>query len=427
MNRVMLLIMAIAVAAFAACAPSATPPYGGATPTPTVAPTPTTAAPTATPTPLAGVPGGVVPWEDALRMAVQVASRPSMRGSAVENPHNLQARLMAFGTYLEEYDKGEWVGIDPSLLVWAVQMQGGSHLTVGPSEFGYAAVLLDARTGETMSVAGRYEPVFPLPDQGSRFRLPPRFPVGLIAHAVQGEARAVELSWVDLATDETAYVVERSSAGESGPWEIAAVLPSDTMTYLDHAPSTPGVYTYRVKTRNANGDSPTSNTEAVAFGDVGALPPTPTPTVTPTPVEPAVREVLEKMAHPGGISEVVPGFGGYYVEGGIVYVYMKDLTRQEAAEEAARILMGDRPISEVRVLPARYTISQLGAWYSRMHNLVGFIGGLCSTDLDEAHNALTYGFEDRPGVQRDVDALIAALGIPQDAVSIEIGGCARLL
>ncbi|MDP3062897.1 MAG: hypothetical protein Q8O40_06780, partial [Chloroflexota bacterium] len=71
----------------------------------------------------------------------------------------------------------------------------------------------------------------------------------------------------------------------------------------------------------------------------------PTPTPTPTPPEPAVREAIQRLTTPGGISEVVPGFGGYFLDpqdNSIVYVYMLDPTQQALAEEAARILLGSR-------------------------------------------------------------------------------------
>ena len=67
----------------------------------------------------------------------------------------------------------------------------------------------------------------------------------------------VELTWYDISTEETNYVLERSSDGVS--FQTIATLPANTETYTDTNLQQAN-YFYRLKARNAIGTSPASNT-----------------------------------------------------------------------------------------------------------------------------------------------------------------------
>ncbi|MBI4497462.1 MAG: hypothetical protein HY689_06155 [Chloroflexi bacterium] len=147
------------------------------------------------------------------------------------------------------------------------------------------------------------------------------------------------------------------------------------------------------------------------------------PTPTATPVDPAARAAAERAAQ-GGPDEVIPGFGGLFLDpqdNRIAYVYLLDPSQQEAADRAARALLGSRAIREVRVLQGRYTMGQLSAWYNRMRDTVWSVKGLVWTDLDERNNRIALGMAPQPGAQEDVEAALAPLGIPREAVHIEVG------
>jgi hypothetical protein len=107
----------------------------------------------------------------------------------------------------------------------------------------------------------------------------PADPSSLSATAVSSSQ--IDLSWTDNATDESAYVVERSSDGSSGWTQLSSTLPADSTSYSDDAGlSGSTTYHYRVKATNAIGDSGYSNT---ASATTKVAPPGPSPTINSTP------------------------------------------------------------------------------------------------------------------------------------------------
>jgi hypothetical protein len=83
---------------------------------------------------------------------------------------------------------------------------------------------------------------------------------------------AVNLTWTDNATTETAYMVERS--GNSGStWSVlTSTLPANTQSYSDASVAPLTTYSWRVKATNASGSSGYSNT-ASATSPNGPPPP----------------------------------------------------------------------------------------------------------------------------------------------------------
>jgi len=76
----------------------------------------------------------------------------------------------------------------------------------------------------------------------------PLTPTGLIATPVS--TSQIDLTWVDNATDETAYFVERSADGDSG-WSQFAELGADTTTFSDTALDPNVTWYYRVRAYRA--------------------------------------------------------------------------------------------------------------------------------------------------------------------------------
>ena len=86
----------------------------------------------------------------------------------------------------------------------------------------------------------------------------PAAATGLVA-VVSGNA--VSVSWVDVATNEVSYRLERSVNG--GSYLLWVVLNAGTTSYVDTAVVAGNTYSYRVIAANAAGDSPASNTGTV--------------------------------------------------------------------------------------------------------------------------------------------------------------------
>ena len=83
----------------------------------------------------------------------------------------------------------------------------------------------------------------------------PKAPATLVAVAVSGSQ--VNLSWLDLATDETGFEVEQSTDGTK--FAKIADLTANTILYQDKSLKSATKYWYRVRAKNASGASAYSN------------------------------------------------------------------------------------------------------------------------------------------------------------------------
>jgi len=75
---------------------------------------------------------------------------------------------------------------------------------------------------------------------------------------------SVNLAWTDNATNETAYVVSRSTDGGT-TWTTAATVGADATTYTDATSSAGQTVSYRVQASNATATSAWSNVASVTF------------------------------------------------------------------------------------------------------------------------------------------------------------------
>ncbi len=90
---------------------------------------------------------------------------------------------------------------------------------------------------------------------------PPATPTSLSAFA---GSSSIGLGWNDNATNETSYVLERQVNG--GSWSVLQnSLSANSGSYTDYSVSSGNAYTYRVKSRNAAGDSAYSNLVSATF------------------------------------------------------------------------------------------------------------------------------------------------------------------
>ena len=120
------------------------------------------------------------------------------------------------------------------------------------------------------------------------------------------------------------------------------------------------------------------------------------------------------------------GFGGYYfnkTDKSIVYVYMLDVTKTDAAEAAFRAAYhGDREIAQIIPVQGDYSFDQLFEWF-RILDRALFESGIppAETSVREIENRIRIGMFDEDQID-DVRGIIERLGIPQGAVVVVKGG-----
>src|SRR2546430_3157892 len=99
--------------------------------------------------------------------------------------------------------------------------------------------------------------------------------------------------------------------------------------------------------------------------------------------------------------ELPGGFAGKILEGGLV-VFLVDTTQRDAALAAlaARGGLEGMDPKRVRVRKVRWNFAQLYDWYRYLGLHVWSDSGLVTSDIDEAHNSITYGVNDESGRRR---------------------------
>jgi hypothetical protein len=123
------------------------------------------------------------------------------------------------------------------------------------------------------------------------------------------------------------------------------------------------------------------------------------------------------------VNERVPGFGGMFIDSeGRLAVYLLDPVQLPAARSAIEAVFGPStiPAAGIRALQGQYSILQLKEWFDRANTLLE-MPGVSMTDLDEGKNRVTVGVEDASKV-RQVEQSVGKLGIPCEAVNIEVTG-----
>ncbi len=113
-----------------------------------------------------------------------------------------------------------------------------------------------------------------------------------------------------------------------------------------------------------------------------------------------------------------PGFGGLFIDGDVLNVYLVNPAQKPAAEAAIAAVFGRErtPAGGIKVLTGQYSFTQLNEWRNKMGSLFD-ISGVVLTDIDETTNRLKVGV-DSASVIGLVEKDLANLGIPRGAVNI---------
>jgi PASTA domain len=130
-----------------------------------------------------------------------------------------------------------------------------ANITKGSYDFGSVE-----GTGQSLSIPSLYDAQL---TERLTYGVGPDAPVGLkVTHYSNTGTRFAAMSWIDLALDETTYVIERSSNGGAS-YTVLSNVPANRVSYTDATVVQNGSYTYRVKATNPVGSSAYSNPASV--------------------------------------------------------------------------------------------------------------------------------------------------------------------
>jgi hypothetical protein len=151
------------------------------------------------------------------------------------------------------------------------------------------------------------------------------------------------------------------------------------------------------------------------------------------PPQATCEEAPETFAPYMDLAQRVPAFGGMFFEhdNNILYVYLTDLSQEEALKQAIKELYGPRWLEllmypqEIRVLQGQYSYLQLKAWHDCLSWWVLPIPGVTMTDIDDKQNRITIGIDmslkaaKKRRVIEVLETAIERLSIPREAVILE--------
>jgi hypothetical protein len=125
------------------------------------------------------------------------------------------------------------------------------------------------------------------------------------------------------------------------------------------------------------------------------------------------------------IAERVPGFGGVYLdsEENTVYIYLQEASMQEVAESVLTEVFGADFLAgrEVRVLEGEYSMAHLDGWYTTSSGVIWQVPGVAWTNLDERANRIEIGMYPRRGGREEMEAALATVDVPRQAIVIDVG------
>ena len=152
--------------------------------------------------------------------------------------------------------------------------------------------------------------------------------------------------------------------------------------------------------------------------------------ITAGQVDDASAQIEEFKTHDDlllDVAELVPEFGGKFIseDGDILYVHVLEGSEETLETDHVRSAIesafstratGGR---ELRLIPAKYSMHQLHEWYRKMQDVVWSSPDVVMTDLQEAKNRIDVGVK-HPQAVPEIEASVAALGVPSDALVVEV-------
>src|SRR5213593_2893188 len=146
-----------------------------------------------------------------------------------------------------------------------------------------------------------------------------------------------------------------------------------------------------------------------------------TPVGPAASLEPAIWEQAVQAPDAEALAQMVPGFGGFYLDDEAVpTVYLTEVGQRRAAEAAlaAYARAHGFSASQIRVVRGDYTYKELKRYFQQLSPEALALDGAVFADLDEATNRVFIGVENAPTAAR-ARAVSARLGLPSMAVVVK--------
>ena len=121
--------------------------------------------------------------------------------------------------------------------------------------------------------------------------------------------------------------------------------------------------------------------------------------------------------HWADVAQQVPGFAGWWLNGGTIVLMLVDTTQREAGLRAIIAELPQRYYHNIRVQKADFDFRQLRDWKA----LAISVSGVVMSDADEVRNRVVAGVEDSTNIRPTRQRLLKA-GIPARALLIEVTG-----
>ncbi len=128
------------------------------------------------------------------------------------------------------------------------------------------------------------------------------------------------------------------------------------------------------------------------------------------------------------VAQRVPGFGGLFLneqDNSVLYVYLTDLSQEEAVKQAIMEVFGPRWAElhmlprELRMLQGQYSYPQLMEWSSCISRLL-VVPGITAVGINMSKNRVSIGLEKmKRSVVEAIEDALDRLGIPREAVILE--------